>query len=314
MPPSGSPDEWRGRRPDANLRLRRRPGRSATQSTCQVAPFRNNTVDCGHQFDCRSADSAIQNLEIIPVTCKVVRSIAACFILALCSATLAQDLSDPKKVLEKSREALKATKVVAYDATIEATEWVKQAVPNVTGKAVVGELMQYEIPQFYCDVQIKRADAAEAVAFQGGCNGDKYFLIDPKTKKAYEDMDPVVMGSNGRDLQRLALREFYDKEPFKAELEAEKAELRETTDVGGESCYQVYVALKGSPKAIAWDISKKDHLPRRVTRWYAPREGEGPDGTSQMTITKLQIDPKFPKDPFVLRVPEGYTKSDEFAP
>lgn len=235
-------------------------------------------------------------------------------ILFLSSASFAQDLTDPKKVLEKSRDALKATKVVSYDATIEATEWVKEAIPNVTGKAVVGELKQYEIPQFYCDVQIKRANAEEAVVLQAGCNGDKYFLIDPKTKAAYEDMDPVVMGSNGRDVQRLALREFYDKEPYKAELAAEKPELRETTEVGGEPCYQVYATLSGAPKAIAWDISKKDFLPRRVTRWYAPREGNGPDGTSMMTISNLKIDPKLPKDPFVLHLPEGYTKSDEFAP
>jgi len=124
-----------------------------------------------------------------------------------------------------------------------------------------------------------------------------------------------VLGKNSRDIQRVVVGAFFDKDAFKEELEAEGLELRGTVEVGGEQCYEVYSPVKTPPqKAIAWAISAEDLLPRRITRYYASREPGGPDGSTMVTMTNLAANPKQAGDPFKLSVPEGYTKTDEFAP
>jgi hypothetical protein len=41
---------------------------------------------------------------------------------------------------------------------------------------------------------------------------------------------------------------------------------------------------------------------------------DGSQGVLEKTVTKLQVDPSLGADAFAVRVPEGFTKTDEFAP
>ncbi len=249
--------------------------------------------------------------------------IASRFFLLLCALTLsaptafADDapLSDPKEILTKCRDALRKCETVSYDITIEATEWLQQFVPQVRGKAVVGPLAEYDVPRFRCEVELQKAGSEEKLDYKAGCDGKDYYLIDPRTKKAHYDLDPVVLGSDGRNIQRALLAEFTAKEPLKDELESSGAELRGIVEVGGEKCYEVFVPLSSSsPKSVTWAISVKDYLPRRAARVYANRRSEGPDGLITTTLTNLKPNPKLDRDPFKLVVPDGYEKTDDFAP
>ena len=67
---------------------------------------------------------------------------------------------------------------------------------------------------------------------------------------------------------------------------------------------------RGDQESV-WFVSTKDYLPRRRDSIFI-RDGER-QGT-QIVLTSLEVDPKFTKSPFKLELPEGFTKTDDFAP
>ena len=60
-----------------------------------------------------------------------------------------------------------------------------------------------------------------------------------------------------------------------------------------------------------WFFSTEDYLPRRRIRHFTTPDG---DGSLDMTVTGLEIDPEVTADTFALRLPEGYQQVDDFAP
>jgi outer membrane lipoprotein-sorting protein len=59
-------------------------------------------------------------------------------------------------------------------------------------------------------------------------------------------------------------------------------------------------------------LAKKDFLPRRVERTFPTQGGEM--GGRQTTLSDLVVNPALEKDAFKLKLPEGFTKTDDFAP
>ena len=217
-------------------------------------------------------------------------------------------------VLNKSKSALAEVKHVSYRAQYGATGWLVSRVPAVEGDVVMGPKSEWDLARFRCDVAIKGSEDEEAARFVSGSNGDVYFLLDAKTKTAYEDMDVAVLGSNGRDLQRVLMATFVDADPYGDDVKPETVELTGSQSVAGEDCYEISVKSEAPPH-VAWLVSKKDFLPRRITRTYPNRgDPEGEPGTTHLTVTNVTVNPKFAKNPFVLSVPAGYTKTDDFAP
>ena len=224
------------------------------------------------------------------------------------------DSDDAKAILKKSAAAVKKVKTVRYQADYLATAWIIPFVPKVKGKVLMGQQSESENNRFRCDVKLQMPNSDEVQELTAGCDGDLYFLLDPVSKMAYEDIDPAVMGRHDRNVQRVLMPVFGAPEPFKDELEAESVELKETVTIEGEPCYEIHVP-KEAPPSLIWYVSKKDLLPRRVVRVYPSREDpKGEDGTTQLTIFKLEVNPKLDKDPFKLHVPEGFTKTEDFAP
>jgi len=238
--------------------------------------------------------------------------------LAIIAAPLlagGEKLSDPKEILKRADAAMKAVKTVSYDAKYTSEGWVKPFVADVEGKVVLGPDGEYDVPRFYCEVEMKKPDWDAPQSFTAGCDGNEYYLIDAKTKKAHHDMDPVVLGANSRDIQRVSMREFTADEPFKDELAAKDISLTSTKTIDGEMCYEVEIKTEGGrQKAVVWWISTKDFLPRGVKRVHAPRGGEGEDGSTQLMIRNVIATKKNKPEVFTLKVPAGYTKTDEFAP
>jgi len=146
----------------------------------------------------------------------------------------------------------------------------------------------------------------------GGGNGDMFFLIDHGAKKAYEDMDPGVMGTTGRSLQAAGMLEFVHNAPFDDELNAEGVELEGEETVAGEPCHKIHVKYAGGAGESIWFFSKNDYLPRRrVQIFNIPGQGEG---TLEITITKLEVNIEPEDDLFSMKLPEGYEQIDDFAP
>ncbi len=218
---------------------------------------------------------------------------------------------DAIAVLKKTEAALKNVKTASYTAGFRGTNWVASRVPNVEGIATIGTRNQWDIDPFSCEVKITEKDSEGTLSFTAGSNGDTYFLIDSKAKTVYEDMDPLVLGTHSRNIQRVLAREFAMPNPFADAYKAGTVQMKDTAEINGEPCYVVYTEGK-EPPAMTYYIAKKDYLLRRIVRTY--KNGEGETGTTELTISHLKVNPSFVRDPFAVIVPKGFKKTDDFAP
>ncbi len=216
-----------------------------------------------------------------------------------------------RKLLEQCAKTIKQIHVVSYEADYKGTGWVANRVAEVKGKVVLGGRSSWDTDEFWCEVALKPHDSEEVIHLTAGSDGDQFYLIDPKAKMAYEDMDPAVLGSQGRNVRRVVLREFTADEPLKELLEAKKIELQGAEVVGEEACHKIEVVAEDDSRSV-WLISQKDHLPRRIVRYHThPERGEG---TTDLTLHRVEVDPRMDRSPFALVVPAGFTKTDDFAP
>jgi len=223
---------------------------------------------------------------------------------------------EAKKILEQSAEAVKKVNFAQYNGDYTSTAWIREFLPDITGKAIIGQPSSYDVPRFRCEIEMippvkpDSDEKPEARKLTAGSDGDNYFLIDPKEKTAYVDMDPAVLGANARDIQRLLMNVLVDKEPYEEELKADTIQKKDDAKVGSEACHVVHV--KTDQGEAHWYISKSDLLPRRVERFYKNREDKV--GSTDLVITDLQYSSKANEDRFAVTVPTGYKKTDEFAP
>jgi len=216
-----------------------------------------------------------------------------------------------RDILKQSAAAIKKLDRVEYQARYHGTEWIKQFVPSIEGSVVVGKQSQHEINRFFCRVTLKPNDSEETLELTAGSDGDQFFLIDPKTKKAHLDMDPAVLGTQGRNIQRVVLSDLAAPEPYEDALEAETVKLEGSETIEGQECHAIRVIGDEPPERVYY-IAKSDLLPRRVVRIFKNDKDE--KGTTELTLAALKPNPSEPKNPFVLQVPPGFEKTDEFAP
>ena len=87
-------------------------------------------------------------------------------------------------------------------------------------------------------------------------------------------------------------------------------ELKGDVKVGEEECREIYMKFPDTG-AMTWAVSKKDMLPRKVTRIVKGEEGEA---TTELVISDLVVNPQFVRNPFEMICPEGFKKTDDFAP
>ena len=222
------------------------------------------------------------------------------------------DLTDPIEILKKADAACKAVDYVQYTATVKGEGAAESLVPKMSGTVVLKGWNNGRAAQFRIEAKVERPGSSDVSEVTVGSDAKTYFVINSKEKKVYEDIDPAVVGSTGRTVGLLTMAEYVHPEPFSDEIKATKQELKGSTKVGDEDCYEIHVTYTDAGQEATWFFSKKDFLPRRADRFRKMPTGE--TGSSQLIVTKLTVDPKLDKDPFKLVVPEGFTKIDDFAP
>lgn len=225
--------------------------------------------------------------------------------------------STPNKaveILRKADAAAKAVKLVRYKATRLATGWLAERVPpSVEGTAVIkGECPDMRPVNFRYEAKFTVGESNETKEVTAGSDGDVTFLIDPSVKTVYADIDPAVVGTDGSIAGSIAMIEYCHPTPFNDEINAQKTELKGMTKIGDENCYEIHVIYSMAQQEATWYFSERDFLPRRVDRIRTNAGGQ--KASTQLTLTDVVVDPKFKRDPFKLVVPEGFTKTDEFAP
>ena len=238
-----------------------------------------------------------------------------CLLVALGAAAAAEPeqkgaRSEPAlEILRKADTAIKAVSSVRYEVTSTpsgaATRFVSPGQGSVVLSGWAGQF-----PEKF-RIEAKGEQGGKPYHITGGGTLDSYFLIDHTTKKAYEDIDPGVMGSNGRVLFGMAILEFVHDKPFDDELASETVELVGQTEVGGVQCNEIRVVYPGGQGESRWFFATTDNLPRRRIQMFKSPQGEG---AIERTISKIEVDPELPESLFKLQLPEGYARIDDFAP
>ena len=238
-------------------------------------------------------------------------SVWTAMLLVPAALTWAQDkkiaTDETTKILVKVDAAAKAVKGVKYDVVAKAAGG-GQAI-DLKGTYIIVGADGTMPKKFLADLEVTAPGSAGSRKYTGGSDGDTYYVIDHAEKKAYVDIDPAVLGTQFRGAYRQGLMiEFVYATPFTDEINAESKTMKGTKTVGGVECYEIAIsyAAAGAPKAT-WCFSKKDFLPRK-------RVDTSARGVTEKTITNLVVDPKIDDATFKLKLPEGYTQVDDFAP
>lgn len=244
----------------------------------------------------------------------IVASATVVFISFLRPQVVTAQFDNPTQdVLKKAQDAAKDLKRARYTAEYAGTGWVAKEVPNVHGTVIVGKNPKGEIGTFRAEVTIvsNGPDKVEPIQLTAGCDGENYFLEDKKSKTVYVDIDPAVMGSHSRDVQRPVLDVFTSSKPYEKLMTAKDLAIKTIPEIAGERCFELHATVDG--RSEVWYLAWRDYLPRRYERIYKNNEGE--EGKTQLTLKNLEVNPELPEaDPFQIKVPEGFTKSDDFAP
>jgi len=214
------------------------------------------------------------------------------------------------EILKKVDTAAKAVDSVRYKATSTPAGVAVNFVGAAEGTVVLNGWNGRTPEKFRIDAKTKPAGQDATVELSAGGNGETYFLIDRSTKKAYEDMDPAVLGRTGQGLQALVMAEFVHDKPFDDELNAENVQLAGKESVDGEECFKIDIVYSGQ-QSSTWFFSTKDYLPRRRIQKFTTPQGEG---SIDRTISALEVAPKLDSSLFALALPEGFQKIDDFAP
>ncbi len=216
--------------------------------------------------------------------------------------------SEAREIIRKVDDAIKAVNGVRYRALSLPTGLATNFVNGGEGTAIMIGWTGSNAQMFYADITSEKDGAKRRLT--GGGDGDTYFIIDHENKKAYEDMDPGVMGSIGSAVQSLGMIEFVHDAPFDDELNAEKLELLGVEKFAGVDCFKIKVDY-GPGQQSTWFFSTEDYLPRKRIRHFQMPEG---DGSFEQMVMDLEIDPKVDPSLFKLKLPEGYELIDDFAP
>lgn len=216
-------------------------------------------------------------------------------------------------ILKKAAEAAKQVKVVRYTFSRQGIGADEERSPKISGTVTFAGWAYNAVEKFRVQMKVLRPPATEPVEVIAGSDGQVVYLVDHAKKKVFADLDPAVLGAQAAPVRVTMIDDFLNPNAFADELKSEKIDLAGPTQVNGEDCHEVHCKAKAdSESETVWFISTKDHLPRRMDMIFPSRDGK--QGGRRIILSDLAVNPKLDGDPFKLVVPEGYTKTDEFAP
>ena len=226
-------------------------------------------------------------------------------------AEVAAEESEAVKIFRKVDAAAKAVTGVRYKVSSEPSGVATTFVAPAEGGGVMFGWTGQQPEKFAMKVKTTQPGTDEPLEFTGGGDGETFFLVDHVGKKAYEDFDPAVMGSGGQALFAVVMAEFVHPTPFSDEINADVAELQGTETVAGVECHKIHVVYSGGRGESTWFVSTEDYLPRRRIRHFTTPQGEG---SLDIVISELEVDPEVGDGDFAMKLPEGYERVDDFAP
>jgi len=226
-------------------------------------------------------------------------------------AAASASTAEAVEILKKVDAAAKAVKAAKYEVKFEGLGDTATKIPVVEGTWLTAEIGDNGPKKYRIDAKMTFT-GKEPRKVTAGSDGETYYLLDHVEKKAYVDIDPNVIGrTTGGPLRQATMGELGHSRPYSDEIDGKVKELKGTKIINGEDCYEIFVTYASAPQDSIWWFSKKDFLPR--ARQNITKRGESVT-TSLQSLAKLEIDPKLAPDAFKLVIPEGYEKTDDFAP
>ncbi len=225
------------------------------------------------------------------------------------SSNAPDELTDAREILKRADAALKRVKLVSYRGVFTGTGWMAARAPWVSGKVVLSGKGANGPEKFRMDIDVRLPIGLEYKNLTLSSDGQVNFLIDPSTKTAHVSMETSVLGSCGLAAMAIAMPHFTHPNALHDELNMDLATLTGSATIGGVDCYEIQLQNAERAGETMWWFSKKDLLPRR--RQIIMPDAKFNEATIDLTLTELQADPKFDKDPFDFVLPEGYTKTNE---
>jgi len=211
-------------------------------------------------------------------------------------------LPDPVELLKKTDAAAKAVKLVKYDFSFEPTGSQAANLGKAEGTVYLSGWAGNDAEKSRCEAKVSIPRSSDVHDVVVGNNGKMLFVIDNRAKTVQQNVSELRMSWVPRTAWGLRVLEFVHPTPFSDEINAKNHVLKGSTKIGDEDCYEISLDYNTTPpQSVVWVVSKKDFLPRAVERFTA-------GGSLKWTISNVVVDPKLEKDPFVLVVPEGYTK------
>ncbi|MHC4695275.1 MAG: LolA-like protein [Planctomycetota bacterium] len=247
-------------------------------------------------------------------TCVAFSVLIECGGVHACAVT-PEELTDPVEILKRADAAARAVTAVKYDVVVEEAGALSPCLRpgELEATFLVVADVEDPLPKFRVDVKMTPPGASQPQRLSGGGDGDTFFIVNHQSMMAYEDLDPAVMGPSAGVFVKAGLAEFLAPTPFADEISGKTQELVGSAKIHGEDCYEVRVVYgRENAPDVVWSFSKRDFLPRRRVDLFGGTCGA--EGKITKTITNVVVDPKLDEDTFKLRLPEGYAKTDDFAP
>lgn len=248
------------------------------------------------------------------------RALCVTLVLGLASMSVRADeekdagpANPAREILEKAGAACKAIRSVEYYVAGSADGAMATRFRSFKASISAATSVRGTMEKCKFDIKFMRPGTTGPIHISGGTDNDLFFVVDHQDKKAYEDIEPAVLGQNADVVLQVMVLEYFLDEPFSNELNGKQQVLEGSKIVAGEECHEVHVVYQrtDAPEAT-WCFSKKDHLPRQRVDHYTLPSGE--KGAITRTVTHVLVNPDFSDDIFKLSLPEGYTKTDDFAP
>ncbi len=226
---------------------------------------------------------------------------AVCSVLCLALPTRAES-PDPRAILEQADAAVRAIKVIRYEANSEADGLLKSQLDPMRGTVTMVTTSEPQFPKVLIDAKVMSGQGSEPVPVQIACDG-RFATVVHYGEKTYvrRELPAGIMLLN--KALPLLIREFTFKPPFRRELEAVSLKYVGTEKVGDVECDVVHAVYAEDGGEVRWHIGKADHVPRRVRRSF-----ESPVGKTSMTTTVLSLETLPDVEPglFHLEKPPGF--------
>ena len=239
---------------------------------------------------------------------------ATSFVMASDEKKMPDDQINPVEIVKKADEATKAVKAVRYQGSMQTEGGAAERYRLCEGSAVFEKNAKSELGRSRVEVSGRVGKAPETRRVVVGTDGENSYMIDHDAKTAYVDVDPMVQGSGRTLAAGVLMLEYAHPRPFSDEINAKDHKYEGIEKVGDVECHKVSLAYANAPQKAVWYFGKNDFLPRKVIRQFVDQASGEVQGSTTQTVTKLEVDPKLTGDEFKFTLPEGYKKSDDFAP